>query len=162
MLPLPADATVIEDPGGPYVLAALICHRISDAPETNVATYHDVLDRLIQYTPAAEHRGRMAPMSLHLRFGIKLAAGRARRGVPLRLLMIDSDDAVLGERVWPLTFTASEETVSYSIAMTCDLARPGVYWYVLLYGERILTKVPLSILVSSEPHDQPSCGPAPA
>ena len=152
-LPLPANANITEDSGGPYVLAALVCHRISTDPETNVATYHDVLDQIIQYTPTTERPDRMSPMSLHLRFGIKLAAGAARRGVPLRLLMIDSDEVVLGERVWPLAFTSSEETVSYSIALTCDITHHGVYWYVLLYGKRMLTKVPFSVIVNPKPHD---------
>jgi hypothetical protein len=44
----PPDQHSIEDPGGPYVLAAVLCRAVEDVPGSTLLTYRDITDMVAQ------------------------------------------------------------------------------------------------------------------
>src|SRR5690348_12042408 len=83
-------------------------------------------------TRRAPDPSRMAPLAVNAKLAIKLAAGDARRGVPLRVVLINARNDIMGDRRYPVTFDAPEATLSVDLDVTLSADEPGTYWFVLV------------------------------
>lgn len=147
---------MIEGPEGPYVQVAAFCEKVLQEKD-NVVSAIRLVDRFIATAQSPDPPEKMPPFAVNVTALVSLKAGVARgrykvslRGMkPSRLPMspvvelpvhFDGGDNRGQNLIININFKAEEE---------------GIYWFDVVFGDRVLTRMPLEILYQPIRTSQP-------
>ena len=132
----------MEDNGGPYLLAAVLCQKV-ERKEGDVLSLIDVTPGLVVEGEGDNPPDRMPEGKISVTLLCMLCAGKARGRGTLSVRPVEPSGLRLGEIVLDVQFRGEEAIITqqFDITMTCSYE--GVYWFEVLLDGAFLTKVPL-------------------
>jgi hypothetical protein len=127
----------------PLVQVACICEKVLIEPD-NVPSLIRVVDTYTLELPGSE-----PPAGF--RFGVNLTVFVSLKSgdvvgefeVGLRLTAPDSTEHPV--RTWPVEFRGDEHGANLTIAFSLQEPKFGLYWFDVLWGDDVLTKIPLRL-----------------
>lgn len=141
------DSHTEGDWGGPYLSTAFFCETIL-TEQQNVPSYIRVVDR-VTYTPQGVDLvgpGVMPPMSFQCYLVVSFKSGKAkgRHDVHIR---VEPPSGIRGEnQVFPLFFEGEDRGAAINIQLNLILESEGLYWFDVLMGGRLMTRMPLRVI----------------
>jgi hypothetical protein len=140
---LPPEArNPFED--GPYVRIATICERWIEE-KSGVMSLIGIIDRFTRTAVGTEVPAEMEPFPLKINLVLLLDAGSVRGSHEITVKV----EAPSGINKPLLTTTMHFEGPGTSLSLVLPgeltLSSPGLYWFHVLFEQRLLTKVPMQI-----------------
>jgi len=120
----------------PFVQAACICEKVLIEPD-NVPTLVRVVDTFTLSVPSA------VPPTVTIFVSLKSGDVVGEFEVGLRLRSPDGEDHP--PRKWPVELRGGEHGANLKIDVALAEPQPGLYWFDVLWGDEILTKIPLRL-----------------
>jgi hypothetical protein len=126
----------------PFVQIACICEKVLVEPD-NVPTLIRVVDTyfldLLENAPPGIQVGLPLTAFVSLKSGDVVGEFE----VGLQLTAPDSEERPI--RMWPVEFRGAENGVNMKVAFTLANPKLGLYWFDVLWGEEVLTRIPFRL-----------------
>lgn len=138
----------------PFVQLACVCEKALVEPD-NVASLIRVVDTYTVDPPAVELPPNVG-VALPLTVVVSLKSGDVvgEHGVGLRLVNPNGDASTVGQ--WALIFNGGEHGVNIQIAFSLHSPTYGLYWFDVLWGDELLSRIPLRVKPRTS---EPAAGP---
>jgi hypothetical protein len=137
----------MEGPEGPYIQAAVFCEKVLKEAD-GVLSIIRIVDRFTTTAQGAAPPEKMPPLPINLVALITLKPGMAlgRYKVTLRGMKPSRQPMLPGIEI-PVRFEGGEnrgQNVMVNVNFQAD--EEGIYWFDVLFGERLLTRMPLELV----------------
>jgi len=153
-----------EQLGGPYVQVAALCETVIESKD-GVLSLIRVIDRYIHTVAGPAPPERLEAFSVSPVLVIMLKAGFMRGSYQVRIRAKTPSQQSLPDVSVPMLFEADHRGANVVLRMQLQIDEEGIYWFEILGGETLLTKVPLQIvyqrLALAGPAAPPGAGPGP-
>ena len=142
-----SDVPKSHIPGGPHVVAALLCERVLQEKD-GVNSLIRVVDRFV-----IEARGPGAPeympeSNLNFAFYVAVKAGEARHSVQVRLTVTGPDGIEKTEPIFDRTLLLEGPTRGQNVVanIATRIKDQGPYWINVYLGDRMTTRTPFDVV----------------
>lgn len=139
----------------PFVQVACICEKVLIEPD-NVVSLIRIVDTMSVGIRA------IGPGDLQ----IEVPKDAPSLGLPMTAFVMLKSGDVIGEheigmrlnrpdkgpspvRKWPVVFSGGEHGANLRIQFTLPSAEPGLYWFDVLWGDEVLTRIPFRLKSTS-------------
>jgi hypothetical protein len=126
----------------PFVQIACICEKVLVEPDS-VASLIRVVDTYFLDVPKELPANLKAMLGLSVFISLKSGDVTGEHEIGLRL--ITPDGSQHGIRKWPADFRGAESGVNLKIAFSLGTPQYGLYWFDVLWGEEVLTRIPFRL-----------------
>jgi hypothetical protein len=130
----------------PFVQIACVCEKVLIEPD-NVASLIRVVDTYALALPTPELPAGVQIAFLIAFISLKSGDVVGEFEVGLRLNHPDGKDYPI--RRWPVEFRGGESGVNLKIAFSLPDAKFGLYWFDVLWGDEVLTRIPFRLKAAS-------------
>lgn len=144
--PQPEEGVALA-PGGPYLLAALICERILEEKD-GTKTLMRVLDWVHRYAYGPTSREEMEPFEFNIALYLKFRCGKVSGPRQVRIAVERPDGSVQVLGNFPVGFDEGEaRVVEFAFPLTFRFEIPGLYWFKVYFeeGDLLAARVPLRV-----------------
>jgi hypothetical protein len=130
---------------GPYVQTAVFCEQVLQEQD-GVLSLIRIVDRITHSAVGPDIPEQMPQVPINLRAVITLKSGdsRGRHQVTIR------PEAPSGQQLDPVTlpvlFEGEDRGVNLVVQLGLVVDQEGLYWFDVLLGNRILTRMPLRVV----------------
>jgi hypothetical protein len=133
-------------PGGPYLLAALICEKVLTETD-GVQSVIRIIDRITHMEPVEDLAEPMKRFPYQLAFFLLLKAGAARGSRTLEVRFVKPSGESPEPLVQQLYFEGEDDrgVVVYA-QMAVEFDMPGVHWFDVLVDNELLTRIPFRVI----------------
>jgi hypothetical protein len=128
----------------PYVQVACVCEKVLIEPD-NVASLIRIVDTFFLNLPAPQADFKAA---VELTAFIALKSGDVVGEFEVGLRLTNPDGVYLPTRRWQTEFRGGEAGVNLKIAFSLPEYKLGLYWFDVLWGDEILTRIPFRLRVN--------------
>lgn len=129
----------------PWVQVACICERVLMEPDS-VASLIRVVDTFFIPDPPAELPPDVAKqLGTNLTIFVSLKSGNVRGEHEIGIRFVPPDGLEPPVRRWPVEFRGDESGVTLTIGFGLQGNRYGLYWFDVLWGDEVLTRIPLRL-----------------
>lgn len=135
----------------PLVQVACVCEKVLTEPD-NVSSLIRIVDTYHLTVPEGK---KFEDGVVELTAYIALKSGDVTGEHTVGLRLVPPDGGETQTHRWPVVFDGGEHGATLKIAFVLPHPRSGLYWFDVLWGEEVLTKIPvrLKILGALEPSD---------
>lgn len=134
-----------QDYGGPWLQAAGFCEKVL-LEKDGVASLIRMVDRFTVTAAGAGAPEKMPPTNLNITAFISLKSGFARGSAELKLVGRNPSQQVCSTANLPLFLEGEDRGASAVLEMTLQVSEDGLYWFDVLLGGRLLTRMPLRVI----------------
>ncbi|MBI4609615.1 MAG: hypothetical protein HY726_11470 [Candidatus Rokubacteria bacterium] len=137
-----------EEPGGPYLSTAVFCEKVLQEKD-GVASVIRIVDRFIVTISASgsEPPEKMPPMTITTTAFLSFKSGFAKGSQVIKLVPRDpSGRPMAPEALLPVFFEGDDRGASVTVNVTFRVEEEGLYWFDVLLGDRLMTKIPLRVV----------------
>ena len=131
----------------PLVQIACICEKVLVEPD-NVATLVRVVDTFTLPPPPQVLPPGM-PMAVQLTIVVSLRSGDVVGDFEVGLRLNSPHERDQPLQRWPVEFRGGEHGANLQIDFALPNPQLGLYWFDVLWGEEILTRIPLRLRTST-------------
>lgn len=132
--------------GGPYLSTAVLCEKVL-AEKDGVVSLIRIIDRLIVTASGPEPPEKMPPMSFTTTAFLSFKSGFAKGSNTVKLLLRDPSSNQVGpETLLPVFLEGDERGTNTTLNVTLQLKEEGLYWFDVLLGDRLVTRIPLRVV----------------
>lgn len=137
-------------PGGPYLVAALLCEKVLEEKD-GVKTLVRIVDRLMHQVVQAQPPEVMPPVQERFALYLRFRCGQAVGTRELRLTIVKPS----GESAWsshlPIVFEEGDARfIDVVINLSLGLEMPGRWWFVMEMGSdgqaQRIAAIPLDVV----------------
>jgi hypothetical protein len=135
------------DWGGPYLAAAFLCEKVLEEKDgVNSAIRID--DRFDADIVLEDTDSPLPPLPVSLVLYLSFKSGQARGSYPLTLAMEPPSGISSQQETRSIFFESGEDRGAVVVApLDLRLTVEGLYWFDVHLGERLVTRIPLRIVV---------------
>jgi hypothetical protein len=130
---------------GPYIRIATLCEALIEERD-GLWTVVRMLDRMTRHAVGPQAPGEMEPftVSTHLALHIDTGEARGNHEIAIRL----EAPSGLSEQLLATTVTleSADRGVRFHFPGQIAVTSAGLYWFIILFDNQVLTRVPLRIL----------------
>ncbi len=143
--PQPEEGAALA-PGGPYLLAALICERVLEEKD-GTKTLMRVLDRVSQHAQGPAPPPQMEPFVFNLAIYLRFRCGNVSGPRQVRVTVGRPDGSVQDLGDFPVVFDEGEaRVVEFVLHLTARFEIPGLYWFKVYFeGDLLAARIPLMV-----------------
>ena len=127
----------------PFVQIACVCEKVLIEPD-NVPSLIRVVDTYMLELPATD-----PPLGIKIAASltafISLKSGDVIGDFEVGLRLNAPDGKEHPTRTWPAEFRGAENGVNMKIAFTLQDVKFGLYWFDVLWGDEVLTRIPFRL-----------------
>ena len=132
--------------GGPYVSVACACEKVL-TEQDGVLSIIRVIDRVFHQVVGPEAPTQFEPFTFNFVLLVTLKSGDARGSYTVEI----RPEAPSGERFDPLVsvpvlFEGEERGANLILNMGFQVQMEGLYWFDVLFQDKVLTRVPLRVV----------------
>jgi hypothetical protein len=138
---------MVEDTGGPYLRAALICERVLQEQDSVVSAIR-VIDRL---TFPADETGVPLNPQFPITFLIMFTAAAARGNFTVGLDLEKPSGEQLSVLQAPVFFEGGERSVNMILSTQFEPDQQGLYWFGVSFERERVTRIPLRAIFQQPP-----------
>ena len=132
---------------GPYIGAAVFCENVIE-DKSGVLSLIRIVDRLVVSSQGPSAPEQMPSTPLNWFLVLVLKSGQARGSINVTI----QPELPSGLKLEPVTvtphFEGENRGCNVVTKMAMMLTEPGVYWFHILIGDALATKVPLEVIYS--------------
>jgi len=134
----------------PYVAAACLCEKVL-IEQDGVASLIRIIDTMYLEPQPVDPKSRL-PFALKFQVFVSVKSGDLEGEYEIGLLLRGPGDEMRSTHRWPVVFAQSPESganlrIDFNLAGKEPGALPalGLYWFDVLWGDEVLTSVPLRL-----------------
>ncbi len=135
----------------PFVQIACVCEKVLIEPD-NVPSLIRVVDTYTLNTPTEPPPGFKTGAKLTAYVSLKSGDVIGNFEVGLRLIPPDGKGHPV--KKWPTEFRGNEHGVNMKIEFTLEDPQFGLYWFDVLWGDDVLTRIPFRL--RTKPAEEPT------
>ncbi len=143
----------MAEPSGPYVQTAAFCDQVIEGKD-GVLSLIRVVDRLFSDPGAGVGEGSPPPVHL-LTAVVMLKSGSARGGHMLRIRPEAPSGLKLPEIQLSVLFEGEDRGVNVMVPLALPTGDAGLYWFDILVGDQLLTRMPLRVVHQAQARGMP-------
>jgi hypothetical protein len=134
----------------PYVQAACVCEKVLIEPD-NVPSLIRIVDTVTidvkAIGPGTPPPGLLEKLDLPviLTAFVSLKSGDVVGEYDVGLRLNAPDGTPPPVRKWPVVLNGGEHGANVRIEFRLPSAKPGLYWFDVLWGDEVLTRIPLRV-----------------
>lgn len=126
----------------PLVQVACVCEKVLIEPDS-VPSLIRIVDTYHLRVPADQP---LAPtVGVDLTVFVSLKSGEVVGSFEVGLTLKNPNGKVDGPRKWPVVFNGGEHGANLKIVFTLLSPTTGLYWFDVLWGEEVLTRIPFRL-----------------
>lgn len=146
---------MVDELGGPYLAAAVFCEKVIEDKQ-GILSLIGIIDRITQSAVGPDAPEKMPPLSYNLHLVLSFKSGFARGTQSVRLRALPPEGPPMGESIFTVFFEGEDRGNNLILQMALALPMEGLYWFDILLGERLVTRMPLRVV-----YQRLSLGPRP-
>jgi len=139
------------EPDGPWVSMAIFCEKALEEKD-GVFSAIRIVDQIVQTASGPEPPDRMPPLEINLVAFLLLRPGSLRGHYNLTLRASTPAGTELASTPFsiPILFPRDDAGINLRVNVFLKLDQEGVYWFNVLFGDRLLTRMPLRVMYRRE------------
>jgi hypothetical protein len=141
----PERAILVSETEGPFLSAAVFCEKVLQEKD-GVASLIRVVDRLITQATGADPPERMPALQANLTLFISLKAGFAQGSYSVHIRCTNPLGRTTDLATLPVLLEGQDRGANLVGVMQLRLEEPGLYWFDVLFEQRLLTRIPLRVV----------------
>ncbi len=135
-----------EELGGPYLSTAVFCEKVLQEKDGVVSVIR-IVDRFILTASGPQPPEKMPPMTIATTAFLSFKSGFAKGSHTVKLVSMDPSGRPAGpEALLPVFFEGDDRGANITVNVNLRVAEEGLYWFEVLLGERLITKIPLRVV----------------
>lgn len=135
-----------QDWGGPYLSAAFFCEKILQESDGVVSAIR-IVDRINAQAVGLDVPDEMPKIPVNLTLFVSFRSGEARGSHDFTLVFVPPSGVSTQRQTNSVLFEGGEDRgVNVMIPLNMLVDQPGVYWFDILLGDRLVTRIPLRIV----------------
>lgn len=128
----------------PLVQVACVCEKVLTEHD-NVPSLIRIVDTYTLHVPPGQSPSDSA---VSLTAFVALKSGEVVGEYEAGLRLVPPDGKATQVRKWPVVLNGSEHGVNLKIEFVIPSPTPGLYWFDVLWGEDVLTRIPFRLKTS--------------
>jgi hypothetical protein len=141
----PERAILVSETEGPFLAAALFCEKVLQEKD-GVTSLIRVVDRLITQATGVNPPEQMPRLQANLTLFISLKAGFARGSYAVHIRSTNPLGRSADLATLPVLLEGDDRGANLVGIMQLQLDEPGLYWFDVLFEQRLLTRIPLRVV----------------
>jgi hypothetical protein len=137
---------------GPFLQAACLCEQVLEEKD-GVLSAIRIVDRIVvqaQLPPGASRPETFPAITVSLWLLLSFKAGKALGNYSLQITPWTPSGLKLAGPTLPLLFEGGEDRgVNIRMQLTFAAQEQGIYWFDVVLGDRLVTRMPLRILIQT-------------
>lgn len=136
-----------DDPeyGGPWLQAAVFCEKVMFEKD-NVASLIRLVDRFTITASGGAPPEKMPPANIKIMAFLYFKAGIARGSFEVNVVAHDPSHRVVAQLMLPMLLEGEDRGAQIGAEMNLQITEDGLYWFDVLLGGRLVTRMPLRIV----------------
>lgn len=134
-----------RETGGPYLAMAVFCEKVLEDKD-GVLSAIRVIDRFFLTTSGPAAPEKMPPTTFQFSALLSFKAGFARGSYTVRLVPTTPSNVKMPEQSMHILLEGEDRGANVRIQFNLMLKEEGLYWFDVLLGERLFTRMPLRIV----------------
>ena len=134
-----------QEYGGPWLMGAFFCEKILTEKD-GVLSAIRLVDRITVTASGPGAPEKMPPSTISVTAHIGFKAGFFRGSREAKLVAHNPSQAILATTVLPMFFEGEDRGATAVLPMTVVFREEGLYWFDVLLGERLVTRMPLRVI----------------
>lgn len=135
-----------EELGGPFLSTAVLCEKVLQEKD-GVASVIRIVDRFIITASGAQPPEKMPPWTITTTAFLSFKSGFAKGSQTVKLIPRDpSGRPIAPEVLLPVFFEGDDRGANLIVNVSLRIEEEGLYWFDVLLGERLMTKIPLRVV----------------
>lgn len=130
---------------GPYLSAAIFCEKVLSEKD-NVLSAMRIIDRITLTVSGDAPPAKMPPTNVSVTALISFKSGEHRGSAEVKFVGRNPDHKVFATSVLPILLEGDERGSNSIVNLNMQVNQEGLYWFDVLIGERLLTRMPLRIV----------------
>lgn len=130
---------------GPWVQAAVFC-SLALTDQTGAISFIRVIDRVTHSPVVTDPHAEMQPFEYQITIGISLKAGSAIGSETIEFRREEPSGLQTPVFAVPMLFEAPDRGVNMVLEAQLQFSTPGLYWFDVVLGDHVLTRMPLRIV----------------
>ncbi len=131
--------------GGPFLQAAVFCEKVLDEKDGAISAIR-IIDRLTFTATGANAPEKMPPMPLSITLLVRFKSGDATGKHELKVKPVSPSGKELPVFTFPFVLGGGELSANMILGYSAKFGEPGVYWFEVMIGDKLYTKVSLNII----------------
>jgi hypothetical protein len=127
---------------GPFVAVATFCESVIEAKDATLSLIR-MVDRVIVHAQGPEVPENMPPQTVPVTLVVALKSGAARGRQTISVRPEAPSGRQLDRVELPVLFEGEDRGQNVIIQMQFPVEEEGLYWFDVLLGQALLTRVPL-------------------
>ena len=134
-------------PPKPLVHVACVCEHVLTETD-NVQSVIRIVDTYTLHVPEGK---KIEDGAAQLTALVALKSGEVTGEHTIGLRLVPPDGLKTHDREWPVVFTGGEHGANMNIQFVIPRPSKGLYWFDVLWGDEVLTRIPFRLKMVSVP-----------
>ena len=135
-----------DELGGPYLSVAVLCEKVLQEKD-GVASVIRIVDRFILTASGPAPPEKMPPTTITTTAFLSFKSGFAKGSHTVKLVPKDPSGRSAGpEALLPVFFEGEDRGANIIVNVNFRVQEDGLYWFEVLLGERLMTRIPLRVV----------------
>jgi len=131
--------------GGPWLQAAVFCEKLLQEQD-GVVSLIRVIDRFMIQASGPEPPERMPAARLSMMGYLAFKSGIARGSYSVTIKGVSPLGRPLPGMTLPMLLEGEDRGAGLGFQLNLDAQEEGLYWFEVLIGERLITRMPLRVV----------------
>ncbi len=130
---------------GPWLVAALLCEKVLEEKDSALSAIR-IVDRIILNASGPGAPEKMPPLPVQLTALISFKSGFAKGNFTVKVRPVSPSQQKIQGMDFPIFLEGDERGANVIVNLGMTLNEDGLYWFDVLLGDRLLTRMPLRII----------------
>jgi hypothetical protein len=144
--------------GGPFLQTAVFCERVLDEKDGVISVVR-IIDRMTVTASGEQAPERMPKVNLSVTLLVRFKSGDASGRYELKVKPISPSGKELPTFTMPFMLGGGELSANMILGYSVNFEEPGLYWFEIMLGELLYTKVSLNLIYERKPKVTTSSSP---
>jgi hypothetical protein len=141
----PKEEGVALAPGGPYLVAALLCERVLDEKD-NVKTLVRIVDRVLRHVAGPAPPEQMEPFEYDCAIYLRFRCGRVSGPRQVRVDVARPDGGRQTIIHVPVRFEEGDTRFAdVVLRLIARFDTPGLYWFLVYFEDELAARIPFTV-----------------
>lgn len=134
-----------QEYGGPYLQAALFCDKVLQEKDGVISAIR-IIDRITVTVSGNAPPEKMPLSRINVTALLSFKSGFYKGSTEIKLIGRNPSQQVFAETLLPILLEGDERGTNTVLEMTIEVSEDGLYWFGVLVGNRLMSKMPLRVV----------------
>jgi len=146
----PKEIAMSNGIGGPFLQTAVFCERVLDEKDGVISAIR-IIDRLTFTASGEKAPEKMPQVNLSVTLLVRFKSGDASGQYELKVKPISPSGKELPTFTMPFMLGGGELSANMILGYAASFEEPGLYWFEIMLGDTLYTKVSLNVIYERKP-----------